>query len=167
MCQIRPLQNWQDFLTFKIMHSVFHPSGKANLSARIEQLNASSERKWGTMTVEEMLWHLRSQLEMAAGVRPQKTFLKSVAGLPPVRWLMIYLIPWPKGLPTAPEMKPGKVREQVEDFEAEKQKLLQQLSYVEQAQLLLPHPVFGALSKRQWGYLIWKHFNHHFQQFGV
>lgn len=149
------------------MHNLFQTSGKTNLVDRLEKLSVFSQRQWGTMTVEEMFWHLRSQLELALGIREQRTHVKSVLRVPPLRWLALYVFPWPKGSPTAPEMHVRKSNPAVASFEQEKQLLLQRLTQVEQATSLGPHPLFGAMSKPLWGRLIWKHVDHHLRQFGA
>lgn len=149
------------------MHTLFQASGKANLMDRIDKLSSFSQRQWGTMTVEEMLWHLRCQLELALGIREQRTQVKSVLRLPLLRWLALYVFPWPKGSPTAPEMHVRKSNPAVATFQQEKDLLLQRLKEVEEATSLGPHPLFGAMSKQLWGRLIWKHIDHHLRQFGV
>lgn len=149
------------------MQSIQQPAVEQELRRRILSLTPTSQRCWGTMSVEEMLWHLRSQLELALGMRPLHTNVRSILRLPPLRWLALYIIPWPKGSPTAPEMNARKRNAEVQDLATEQQLLLQRMSEVLQAQQLEPHPLFGALSYNDWGRLIWKHIDHHMRQFGV
>lgn len=149
------------------MHTLSNPASREQLVNRIQLLAPLSHRQWGTMTVEEMLWHLRSQLELALGIEKQTTQMKSVLSLPPLRWLTIYVVPWPKGSPTAPEMNVKKSNPAVKNIEVEKQLLLQRLEEAAAAASLGPHPLFGAMDKSMWSRLIWKHIDHHLRQFGV
>lgn len=50
------------------------------------------------MNVEEMLWHLRSQLELALGIREQITNVRTYLSKPFFRWLALYILPWKKGV---------------------------------------------------------------------
>ena len=149
------------------MESVFIPRHKLQVLQRFSRLHPGSQRLWGTMEVPEMLWHLRCQLELALGLRERITDVESMLRLPPLRWLSLYVVPWPKGSPTAPEMNIRKAHPEVQSFETELRLLEQRLQEVEAAPALGPHPLFGAMSKKLWGRLIWKHIDHHLRQFGV
>lgn len=149
------------------MQTIFNTQDKAIIIQRINQLSFTSSRQWGTMRVEEMLWHLRCQLELALGLRERKTMIKSYLSLPVFRWMALYIIPWPKGSATAPEMNVKKTNPEVQQFDKERELLLQRIAEVETATALGPHPLFGQMNKKLWGRLIWKHINHHLKQFAV
>lgn len=119
------------------------------------------------MNIEEMLWHLRSQLELALGIREQTTNIRTYLSKPLFRWLALYILPWKKGLKTAKEMNVKRLNPAVKDFGSEKNLLMQRLQQMESVSDFHPHPLFGKMSKRLWGRLVWKHFNHHLTQFGV
>lgn len=58
----------------------------------------------GKMTAPEMVCHLTDSLEVELGRKPAR-IESGVMSFPLVRWLVIYMIPWPKGkAQTAPEM---------------------------------------------------------------
>ena len=119
------------------------------LRQRMQALTAAAQRRWGSMQATEMLWHLRMQLELALGLRPLHTQARSALRLPPLRWLALYVIPWPKGSATAPEMNVRKQHPAVQDFATEQRLLLQRLDEVLQAQQLGSHPLFGAMNKKE------------------
>ncbi len=55
------------------------------------------------------------------------------------------------------------------EFEPDKQALLAVLgrfSETPRRAVLAPSPVFGPLSRRGWGRLMWRHVDHHLRQFG-
>ena len=86
---------------------------------------------------------------------------------PPLKQLIIYVLPFPKSAPTAPELlvrAPG-------DFAADCAELDRRLrgraARAARPHSRREHPAFGKLSKRAWGVLIYRHMDHHFRQFGV
>ncbi|HNP20713.1 MAG TPA: DUF1569 domain-containing protein [Panacibacter sp.] len=149
------------------MTTILNATDREATLKRFETLQSSTQRLWGTMSAEEMLWHLRSQLELALGITRQTTFVKSTLAFPPVRWLLLYIIPWPKGSRTAPEMNVKKLHPGVKDVLTEKQLLFARLNETLAANELNAHPLFGKMNMTLWGRLIWKHFDHHLRQFGL
>lgn len=128
---------------------------------RLNALNGSETRLWGTMTESQTLSHCRKQIEMALGLIPTKPLYPR-----PIQWLTKitfgYYIPWPKNLITAPEM----VISEQSEFNTELEKLLAVISKFIEAEDLFPHPIFGNLTKEDWGLIIYKHLDHHLRQFG-
>ena len=143
------------------MRTLLQPSDYENALIRLNSLNGSETRLWGIMTVSQMLKHCRKQIEMALGEIPTKPLFPR-----PIQWLSKitfgYYIPWTKNLVTAPEM----VVKQDEVFEVEHEKLLAVVSKFMEAEELFPHPIFGNLTKEDWGLIIYKHLDHHLRQFG-
>ncbi len=148
-----------------IMKSVFNPAVHRELQDRVQRLTPQHRAQWGTMSAAQMVAHLTDSLKMASGeleVAPKKVPIR----FSPLKELVLYVLPIPKGLPTAPELiarKPG-------DWTAEIASLREQLNgLVERgAEALAPsHPAFGTLSPKQWGVLVYRHMDHHLRQFGV
>jgi len=87
---------------------------RTQLIARVQSLTPDTPARWGKMTVDQMLWHVSSALEMALG----RTQLQS--GKPPlprpIMRFVVLTLPWPKNLPTNPEL----VAKQRHDFLAER-----------------------------------------------
>jgi hypothetical protein len=128
---------------------------------RLNSLDGSESSQWGMMSESQMLEHCRKQIEMAIGKIPIKPLFPR-----PLQWLTKitfgYYIPWPKNLITAPEM----VAKSEEEIEIELEKLLVVVSAFLEAEKLYPHPIFGNLTKEDWGLIIYKHLDHHLRQFG-
>jgi hypothetical protein len=148
------------------MQNLFNESDRQLLLQRLQQLSITSHRQWGVLSVEEMVWHLRMQLEFALGKQKRELVLNSYLRFPPLRWLALYLVPWPKGSATAPQMNVKKVNPTVGGLDQEREALLRCLDEVLAAPSLNPHPLFGIMNKPLWGRLIWKHIDHHLRQFG-
>jgi len=88
-------------------------------------------------------------------------------GYPPLKQLIIYLLPIPKGVPTARELLGRIDRAQWEQEAAVFPSLLERFASRPAGASLPAHPAFGALSRRAWGVLAYRHVDHHFTQFGV
>ena len=75
-------------------------------------------------------------------------------------------LPWKQNLPTAPDF----VIKDQRDFSTEKLRLLNMMEEFHEAGPegigRYPHPMFGNFTKDQWGKAMYKHVDHHLQQFG-
>ena len=147
------------------MKSVFRPAVHRELQDRVQRLKPQHTPQWGKMSAAQMVAHLTDSLKMASGeleCAPKKVPIR----FSPLKELVLYVLPIPKGVPTAPELiarKPG-------DWSAEIADLREQLNgLVERGTeaLASSHPVFGSMSPKQWGVLVYRHMDHHLRQFGV
>jgi hypothetical protein len=85
---------------------------------------------------------------------------------PPMKQLILYYLPFPKGAPTAPELlarKPGEWTVEIGQLRDQ----LDQFVRRGPAATMRVHPVFGRLSGKAWGTLVYRHMDHHLKQFGV
>ena len=148
------------------MATLLHDSEpRAGLRARVQMLCPESPRQWGSLSVDQMLRHVNTSLQLALGelsAQPQGNLLtRSV-----VRWLVFYA-PWPKGgTPTLQEMI---IRERY-DFSAEREHLLELMERVASKPLAEPwpeHAAFGPMSGWEWSRLQFRHIDHHLRQFGA
>ena len=75
--------------------------------------------------------------------------------------------PWKKNLPTAPNFRITDAR----DFNKEKEELVALINAFHHGGPekvgRFPHPMFGSFTPQQWGMSMYKHLDHHLQQFGV
>ncbi|HSC54041.1 MAG TPA: DUF1569 domain-containing protein [Phnomibacter sp.] len=145
--------------------NIYTPADAQAILQRIQSISDESVRQWGRMSAPEMLWHCRQQMEFVLSKQEIKV-MKTIYRYQPLKWLIIFAMPWPKESPTAASIDAKKVNPQLGDTATEKDKLLQSLSLVMQAEQVQPnHPLFGSLSKHDWGCLIYKHLHHHLRQF--
>jgi len=147
------------------MKSIFNPHDHLELHERVQRLTTTQKPHWGRMTPLQMVAHLSDSLRMASGeleVAPKKVPLR----FSPLKQVVLYFLPIPKGLPTSPELmarKPGDLSFEVAGLREEINGLVER-----GAEALAPsHPAFGRLSAKQWGVLIYRHMDHHLRQFGV
>src|SRR5262245_24897960 len=108
------------------MRSILNEVDRADISKRVRSLSASSTRRWGSMDVAGMLQHLRLSARMALGELPAPSKNKRVFQMFPLKHLILYVLPFPKGAPTAPELKPGSAA----SFDEERTALLELLERI-------------------------------------
>lgn len=146
------------------MKTIWDKSARENLERRLEKLDPNAQAKWGKFTAPQMVTHLNESILMALGelkVKPRKTPFKAF----PLKQLIIYAAPFPKGAPTAPELLAGGSRE----WNGEVTRFKELLSrFATGSHKTMPeHPAFGRLSRSAWGVLGYRHIDHHLKQFGV
>ena len=147
------------------MGSILNEGDRNAISSRVRSLSVSSTRRWGSMDVTGMLQHLRRSAAMCLGELPVPSANKRAFHMFPLKHLILYVFPFPKGAPTAAELKP--VDEA--SFEEERAALLELLERIGTGlhEGMGPdHPLFGPLSWREWGVVTYKHSDHHLKQFG-
>ena len=113
-----------------------------------------------------MLQHLRRSALMCLGELSVPSVNKRAFHKFPLKQLLLYVLPFPKGAPTAPELKPRDAA----SFEEERAALLELLERIGAGLsdgMGPEHPLFGPLSWREWGVLAYKHSDHHLKQFGA
>jgi Protein of unknown function (DUF1569) len=146
------------------LKTMFDPGTKQEIISRINQLSPASRRKWGKMNVSQMLTHVQRQIRYTYGEhRIRSNFFLRILG-PMFKGILYNAKPYKQGLPTDPSYVVSDER----DFLTEKNNLLDLLGRFSEANISgKPHPIFGKISKEQWGLAIWKHLDHHLKQFGV
>jgi hypothetical protein len=137
---------------------------RQNLLERLRSLQADSPRQWGTMTAHQMVCHFSDAMRVTLGDTPSKK-RGTLVHRTLVKWIVLYLpMPVPKGkIKTVPEM----LSTQPEGWESDLQGVEKLIERFATAKELATHPVFGSMSKGQWGILAGKHLDHHLRQFGA
>jgi hypothetical protein len=148
------------------MPTVFEPATRAALLERVGKLSPESRPLWGKMSVGQMITHLNQSLMMATGELPCAP-KGGPLSFPPLRWLIIHALPFPKGAPTAPELLAGTPAPELEQDRARLEALLGQITAMGPDADYPHHPAFGKFHGRDWGVLMHKHIDHHLRQFGV
>jgi hypothetical protein len=118
------------------------------------------------MSVVGMMKHLHLSARMALGELPMVSKDKRAFQMFPLKHLLLYVVPFPKGAPTAPELK----TDNSGSLEEEREAVLGLLERIASGPNDGPgpaHPLFGPLSRREWGVVTYKHVDHHLKQFGA
>ena len=149
------------------MKNLFEPSSAAEIKERIERLGPGSDRRWGVMTVAQMMAHCSAWMEIAAGVKtPPRSLLgrivgrlakKSILGEQPIR----------RNMPTMKNLIVSEERQ----FAEEQRRLLDWVDRFsaggpEQC-TTHPHSFFGPMTPVEWAIMGYKHLDHHLRQFSV
>jgi hypothetical protein len=140
------------------------PAFRSSIEARLNALRPDSPRQWGTLTVDQMLWHVNQFLGAALG-ETTLPLNKSPIPLPLLRFMLLYM-PWPKSAPT----NPGARANGQHDFEAERARCKALIGRFANRPLDGAWPVdpsFGPVSGKFASKLQAKHLDHHLRQFGA
>lgn len=149
------------------MQNLFNSKDYQSVLIRINKISALSENNWGKMNVNQMVLHVKDQLDIALGHKsaaPQGPFhYRTKLCL----WLKLYILPWKKNKEITPREMDSRFNGMVvTDFENDKHLLLLRLQEFVSTSRFNDHPFYGKLTKKDWGRLAWKHINHHLMQFG-
>jgi Protein of unknown function (DUF1569) len=147
------------------MHSLLKEVSRRDLVARARKLTPESRPLWGKFTVDRMLAHIVEACRMALGELPVKSKRLAIRHWP-LNVLVVYLAPIPKGLPTARELiarPPETLNRELATFET----YMDKFGRAGERREWPEHPALGKLSRRAWGRLSYRHFDHHLRQFGV
>ncbi len=147
------------------MKTLWQPQDLAEIRARIARLPPDARPGWGKMDAGRMVVHLAQQLRIATGD------LRCQARKTPLRWfplkhLVFYVLPIPRGVPTAPEL----LERHPETWEADRAELdavLDRFVARSPGGEWPSHPTFGTMTGKTWGVMAYKHMDHHLRQFGV
>ena len=149
------------------MKSLFEPADRESLLKRLEALQPDSARQWGKMDTAQMLCHCAIALETGTGDRPMKQKLIGKLLMPFIRKSIFGEKPFSRNSPTDPSFVVTNERE----FAAERNRLQELIRrFVERgpsAAAQSTHAFFGRMTGQEWGQLMYKHIDHHLQQFGA
>ncbi len=147
------------------MPIVHDPVVLADLKRRLDALTPSSERRWGRMSVGQMLRHCNRAMDTSVG-----NFRPTAVGLPPIpKWMLKFAVlrlPWARNIRTAPDF----VARETYDLEAERRRAHALLDTITQRPLNGSWPVnvaFGPMDGKEWSLFMYLHLDHHLRQFSV
>lgn len=147
------------------MPTVWDDAVRFDLIRRARSLTPAHTARWGKFTVAAMLAHLNDATLMAIGELPIATKGPTLLRVAPVRYLVIHVLPFPKGAPTAPELL---ARSGNAELAREQEAFAALFDRLGRTDSLAPsHPAFGAMTRRDWGVLAHRHVDHHLRQFGA
>ncbi len=150
------------------MKTLSQESAQREVLTRVAALRADSARRWGKMTCHQTICHLSDAFLLPLGEKQASPVrLPIPRGL--AKWGALYVpLKWPKGVATRPEMEQGVGGTPPAEFLEDREKLVVLIGrFAEAREFGVGHPIFGAMSPKdwmRWGYL---HSDHHLRQFGV
>ena len=151
------------------MQNVFDAQDAQEYINRINNLTPETQRKWGKMSVDQVLAHLNVAYDLTFTPEkfPKPSFIAKFLLSRFVKPKITNEIPYKPSLPTSPAFIIADER----NYEEEKAKLIGNIQRVQQ----LGREAFdgkesfsfGKLKAQEWNNMFAKHLNHHLEQFGV
>jgi hypothetical protein len=147
------------------MKSLWNPQAHDEIVNRVARLTPERPPLWGKMTCPQMVVHITDAFGMYCGDL-EVGFKSTPIQYFPLKHAFLYLLPMPKNVPTARELKlraPG-------EWDAEMARLRDAIARFSDRRTSADwplHPIFGRMSARAYGVLAYKHTDHHLRQFGV
>ena len=149
------------------METLFSAETTDKSIVRIQALTTASGAVWGKMNVAQMLAHCSETMEVARAQRQIKRGVISYLLGGMMKKQFYNDSPVRKNSPTHPSF----IMVAEFDLENEKKRLTDHLRAFQQggeaACTSEPHAFFGNVTKTQWGIGMYKHLDHHLQQFSV
>jgi hypothetical protein len=148
------------------MPSLHDPDDYRIALARVERLSPERQPRWGRMSVDQMLCHLRDYFDLALGRTTGKP-LGNALTQAAARWLVLTVgMRFPRNVRTLPQFK--QTSPEVFDHDHARLRDCLQEFHRRRDRAEWPYnPAFGKLTREQWGRLAWLHVDHHLRQFGV
>jgi len=146
--------------------SMWDPALRATFAERVKKLDTGSKAAWGKFSASGMLAHLNDSYRMCLGdlkVKPKNLPLR----YPVIKQLVIYVLPFPKSAPTAPELLARCDDAVLDNERAAMTAMFERLGAVKPGDMLDEHPAFGTLTHKAYGVLMARHTEHHFRQFSI
>ena len=146
--------------------SMWDPALRASFVERVKKLDRDKRAAWGKFSASGMLAHLNDSYRLCTGELKAKS-----KNLPlrftPIKQLVIYVAPFPKSAPTAPELLARCDGAVLDDEKKAYEAMLAKLANIKPGDPLPAHPAFGMLTHKAYGVLMARHTDHHLRQFGV
>lgn len=145
----------------------YDPASVQEMLGRIARITPQHQAKWGAMNVGQMLAHAANTMDMGMGkINPPRPLIgRLIGGF--FRSQYTSEKPFSKGSPTSDELRITTPR----NFDEEKARLIASLKQFADAGeagcTKHPHPFFGELTPAEWARGLYKHLDHHLQQFGA
>jgi hypothetical protein len=147
------------------VNTLFDPVSRSRIVERLDRLTPEHQPRWGRMTSHQLICHLAQALRMSlASECPGQP--RGVMSRPPLNWLMIYVMPWPRGAKVPPEFFDFELDEWARDRD-ELRELIGQFGARRPTDKWPAHMAFGRISGRAWGVVQYRHLDHHLRQLGV
>ena len=149
------------------MRTLADPKDLDDVRARLLALRLEDERRWGVMTLGEMVCHVRGAFRTAMGEIPSAPIKMPIPRAVVKAAALWAPMPWKQDFATVPALKRGTAEMQTGDFEQDRAEAVSEMErFCRPEQQRVDHAFFGPMSYgdwMRWGFL---HTDHHLRQFG-
>jgi hypothetical protein len=152
-------------------HNIFDQPAREEVISRIQKLTVESKGKWGRLSAPQMIRHLAEACRLAFDEIPiadQSTFFTRTVA----KWIFLSNIKPPgreKGkIKTLAEVDIVELKTTLAEMQIEKDNykaLVEKM--VNTPELSKKHPLFGKMSRKDWGLLTYAHADYHLTQFSM
>ncbi len=152
------------------MKTIFRDAEFAALERRLERLRPDASPRFGRMTPHQAVLHLTDAFKIILGERKTAARADTLFNRTVGRVFALTLpLPWPKGVPTAPEADQERAGTPPGDFGEDVSALREQMRRFRETggRGLAPHIALGDLTAAEWGRWGYRHVDHHLRQFGA
>jgi hypothetical protein len=150
------------------MKTLANAKDKEEIAQRLLAIGPANQRRWGRMTVAEMVCHVTDALIVSMGEKPARPvnnwFSRSL-----FKWAGLWFpTKWPHGVRTVPECEAragGTAPAEMDADLKELREAFDRFTRLPRGYDLQAHPIFGPMNEKEWmrwGYL---HMDHHLRQF--
>ena len=148
--------------------NIFSKEVSETLIQRINNLKPDNQAQWGKMNAAQMLAHCNVAYEMIyENKHPKPNFLMAFILRTIVKKKLTNEEPYKRSMQTAPAF----IIKDDKNFGLEKNRLIQYINRTHELGGTYFHkkssPSFGVMTKHEWNNMLYKHLDHHLNQFGV
>jgi hypothetical protein len=147
------------------MGTLFDARDRQSILGRLTRLTANARPQWGRFTPAQMVCHVTTGVGQGLGaidLGPPRGPLTHW----PLNWLLIHVIPFPRGAKAAPEMF-ARIPTTWDEDMATLRAMIERYAEQDPDREWPASRVFGRISGRSWGVLQYRHLDHHLRQFGL
>jgi Protein of unknown function (DUF1569) len=148
------------------MSQILGDTVRAQILARLAQLESGATPLWGGFTATAMLFHVNAGMRMALGELAAEPVGDPGFWHTAGKRVALADEPWPEGAPTSKEALPSGPVDFVAQCEAFGP-LLERVAAGDPSAVWPPHPRLGPLTGEEWMRLTYNHIEHHFRQFEI
>lgn len=138
-----------------------------DLCGRLEKLESGTAAQWGKMNAHQMVCHLLDSFRAVSGERFVSQNINWFSRHVMRRVALYAPFPWPKGIPTRPEIAQDGSGTAPAEWASDLSTLLERLRAFPEQTRFDPHPMFGEMELAEWRIWAYRHCDHHFRQFGI
>jgi hypothetical protein len=150
------------------MKNLFQPETAQELKERLSHLRPDSPRLWGKMTPAQAMAHCIMGVELALGDRrPPRMLIGRLIGRVIKPMALKENEPMRRNSPTIPGFEVSDNRDLASECEKLSGIIDRFAGAGPEGCTKHPHSFFGHLSPDEWSFWMYKHIDHHLQQFGV
>ncbi len=151
-----------------MLKQMWNPSDTQEIINRIQKLSASSQPLWGKMSVGQMLAHCNVTYELIyENKHPKPNVLMRMVLKLLVKDTVVNEKKYKRNSATGPVF----IIKETKDFDLEKKRLIEHIQKTQQLGESFfdgkESHSFGVLKGQQWNNMLYKHLDHHLNQFGA